>query len=187
MMSSPPNPPPCAPCPRPCMPPPPCPCPPPPCQPCPLQPRPPPAPNPPPPCPAPCAVNCWPPSQGDYCRAMEKQKRKEYRTKYKCTVESWRPGCTKVVCPCCGCEAQPVIRRQRNQLASSSLGACLMLGCWPLSFLPFMLCESTVVNLYCAQCNNFLGAYNRKEGCIVDVEAQLCNPGVVPNFPSIPH
>uniref|UniRef100_A0A1B6KZS5 LITAF domain-containing protein n=1 Tax=Graphocephala atropunctata TaxID=36148 RepID=A0A1B6KZS5_9HEMI len=116
---------------------------------------------------------------------MAKQQRRENRTKYKCTVESWKPGSTKVVCPCCGCEAQPVIRRQRNQLANSSLGACLMLGCWPLSFLPFLLCESTVVNLYCAQCNNFLGAYNRKLGCVIDVQANLCNPGVTPNFPHI--
>lgn len=83
---------------------------------------------------------------------------------YKTTVESWSSGPNDVKCPQCNNVGPPLIRRQRNKIAKSSLGAMCLLGCWPLCFLPFMLGGSNVLNLYCKNCGAFLASYDRHLG-----------------------
>mgnify|MGYP002715762662 CR=1 FL=1 len=43
-------------------------------------------------------------------------------------METWTPGPQSVICPKCGKEGQPVIRKQRNRMAKTPLGALCMLG-----------------------------------------------------------
>ncbi|KAJ8956988.1 hypothetical protein NQ318_012153, partial [Aromia moschata] len=99
---------------------------------------------------------------------------------YKTTVETWRPGPLKVTCPVCNQEDRPCIRKQRNKVAYSSLGALCMLSCWPLCFLPFLMPGGSKIQLYCKHCGTYLGEYNRKTGqlttCCTDRNKKLKVP-----------
>ncbi|PSN44929.1 hypothetical protein C0J52_15009 [Blattella germanica] len=56
-----------------------------------------------------------------------------------------------------------------------------------MCFLPFMLCGTNVVNLYCAQCNRFLGTYDRKRNVLVEKDMnQACSASTVQSHRSEP-
>jgi hypothetical protein len=44
------------------------------------------------------------------------------------SVEEWRPGDSRIVCPRCGFEGLPMVRRQRNKVCKSKCLAACMLG-----------------------------------------------------------
>ncbi|KAH1002346.1 uncharacterized protein LOC109535911 [Dendroctonus ponderosae] len=83
---------------------------------------------------------------------------------FKTTVETWKPGPLRVMCPQCANLDRPCIRRQRNRVAYSPLGALCLLVCWPVCFLPFLMPQSSQIQLFCKQCGAFLGEYDRKSG-----------------------
>ncbi|KAF5278104.1 hypothetical protein FQR65_LT03620 [Abscondita terminalis] len=83
---------------------------------------------------------------------------------YKTTVETWKPGISVLSCPACGKTGRPIVRKQQNKIAHSSVGAICLLGCWPLCFLPFMLGGSNVMNIHCKFCGQYLGTFDRKTG-----------------------
>ncbi|CAH1170274.1 unnamed protein product [Phaedon cochleariae] len=85
---------------------------------------------------------------------------------FKTTVESWKPGPVKIICPKCRRKDRPCIRKQRNKVAYSSLGAFCMLTCWPICFLPFLIPNGSVLELFCKHCGTLLGEYDRKTGTI---------------------
>ncbi|RZC41021.1 hypothetical protein BDFB_011739, partial [Asbolus verrucosus] len=82
-------------------------------------------------------------------------------------VESWRPGSAPLTCPKCGNTEQPYIRKQRNKVAYNSLGAFFLLGCWPLCFLPMMMCGSTSTTICCKKCGYCFGLYDNKKGKLI--------------------
>lgn len=43
-------------------------------------------------------------------------------------MESWTPGPNSITCPKCGKEGHPIVKKQKNKLAKSPLGALCMLG-----------------------------------------------------------
>ncbi|CAG9769903.1 unnamed protein product [Ceutorhynchus assimilis] len=96
------------------------------------------------------------------CTYFEKPRRKTCI--FKTSVETWKPGPLRVSCPHCGALARPCIRRQRNRVAYSPLGAFCLLVCWPVCFLPFLMPESSQIQLFCKECGAFLGEYDRKSG-----------------------
>ncbi|XP_066249089.1 uncharacterized protein [Euwallacea similis] len=83
---------------------------------------------------------------------------------FKTTVETWKPGPLKVVCPYCSALDRPCIHRQRNKVAYSPIGALCLLVCWPVCFMPFLMPESSQIQLFCKKCGAFLGEYDRKTG-----------------------
>ncbi|CAH1372574.1 uncharacterized protein [Tenebrio molitor] len=89
------------------------------------------------------------------------------RSLYKTTVESWRPGTAALSCPKCGHSGQPYIRKQRNKVAYNSLGAFFLLGCWPLCFLPMLMCGGTNTIICCKKCGYCFGTYDKKKGKLI--------------------
>ncbi|XP_023024470.2 uncharacterized protein, partial [Leptinotarsa decemlineata] len=88
------------------------------------------------------------------------------RSLFKTTVETWKPGPVKVICPKCKINDRPCIRKQRNKVAYTALGAFFILTCWPLCFIPFLMPKGSTVDLFCKHCGNYLGEYNRATGSL---------------------
>ncbi|KAJ9587389.1 hypothetical protein L9F63_019090 [Diploptera punctata] len=111
--------------------------------------------------------------RGDWKRSfsagrVNKRLTKEHNKKlYHATVESWKPGNNKIVCPNCGYKVQPVVKKMNNKVYRSPLGALCTVGCWPC-LLPFAYFGNHIVNIYCSQCNQFLGTYDRKRNVLVE-------------------
>ncbi|XP_044269987.1 uncharacterized protein LOC123014778 isoform X2 [Tribolium madens] len=104
---------------------------------------------------------------------------KRNKNLYKTTVESWRPGSKSIQCPKCGNTDQPYIRKQRNKVAYNSLGAFFLLGCWPLCFLPMLMCGGTNTIICCRKCGYCFGTYDKKKGKLIpstkDVKVETPN------------
>lgn len=45
--------------------------------------------------------------------------------------------------------------------------------CWPIYFLPFILCSNQIVNLHCCQCKYYLGTYDRKKCRLIQRSSTL--------------
>ncbi|KAL1516819.1 hypothetical protein ABEB36_000671 [Hypothenemus hampei] len=101
-----------------------------------------------------CAINEPPPSINKKIRP---------RCKFETSVETWKPGPLRVICPHCFNIDRPCIRIQRNRVAYSPLGALCLLVCWPICFMPFMMSQ-TQISLFCKKCGAFLGEYDQKSG-----------------------
>ncbi|XP_050300910.1 uncharacterized protein LOC126739323 isoform X3 [Anthonomus grandis grandis] len=89
-------------------------------------------------------------------RAKSQDKFGKSKCIFKTSVETWRPGPLRVTCPHCSAIDRPCIRRQRNRVAYSPLGALCLLVCWPVCFLPFLMPESSQIQLFCKKCGAFL-------------------------------
>ncbi|XP_018566490.1 lipopolysaccharide-induced tumor necrosis factor-alpha factor homolog [Anoplophora glabripennis] len=85
---------------------------------------------------------------------------------FKTTIETWKPGPLNVICPLCGKEDRPCIRKQRNKVAYTQFGALCMVTCWPICFLPFLMSQSSTIHLYCRHCGALIGEYNRQTGTL---------------------
>ncbi|KAG5892930.1 hypothetical protein JTB14_006244 [Gonioctena quinquepunctata] len=85
---------------------------------------------------------------------------------YKTTVETWGSGPFKVICPKCKRKARPCIRKQKNKVAHTCLGAFFMMTCWPICFLPFLLPNAGSVDFFCRHCGTYLGEYNKATGTL---------------------
>ncbi|EFA00248.1 hypothetical protein TcasGA2_TC003077 [Tribolium castaneum] len=96
-----------------------------------------------------------------------KRTNKRNNNLYKTTVESWCPGSRPLQCPKCGNTDQPYIRKQRNKIAYNSLGAFFLLGCWPLCFLPMLMCGGTNTIICCRKCGYCFGTYDKKKGKLI--------------------
>ncbi|VEN37502.1 unnamed protein product [Callosobruchus maculatus] len=83
---------------------------------------------------------------------------------FRTTVESWNSSTLKVKCPKCNVTDRPCIRKQKNKIATSSVGAFCMNTCWPICFMPFLMPQSSTLDLYCKHCGFFMGEYNRATG-----------------------
>nr|CAH7724407.1 unnamed protein product [Callosobruchus chinensis] len=83
---------------------------------------------------------------------------------FRTTVESWNSSTLKVRCPKCNVTDKPCIRKQKNKLATSPVGAFFMNTCWPICFMPFLMPHSSTLDLYCKHCGFFMGEYNRATG-----------------------
>ncbi|KAJ8925112.1 hypothetical protein NQ315_001293, partial [Exocentrus adspersus] len=92
------------------------------------------------------------------------KRRADNKEMFKTTVETWKPGPMRIICPACGKEDRPCIRKQRNKVAYTQLGAMCMVSCWPICFLPFLMPQASDIHLYCKHCGAFVGEYDRKTG-----------------------
>ncbi|XP_044733368.1 uncharacterized protein LOC123295972 [Chrysoperla carnea] len=84
-------------------------------------------------------------------------------------IECWKPGSSLLHCQKCCKDVSPIIRRRRNRITRTFCGALIVLGCWPLCFLPCILnCfDQSNVYLYCPCCMQYLGRYRRREGVVI--------------------
>ncbi|XP_017776193.1 PREDICTED: uncharacterized protein LOC108562391 [Nicrophorus vespilloides] len=105
-----------------------------------------------------CQCGCGCACNPSGCGAGRGRKQPSIKT----TVESWKRAQNPLRCVKCGKTAIPLIRRQRHKLARSQFGAFILLGCWPICFLPFILGGSDLMYLYCKECGNYLGMYDRR-------------------------
>lgn len=81
-------------------------------------------------------------------------------------VQSWKCSQNPLLCPRCGKKNAPLIKRQRHKLTGSTGLACMLLGCWPFCFLPFIISGSDLFYLYCKECGFYIGMYDRRVSAI---------------------
>lgn len=85
---------------------------------------------------------------------------------YRASIANWSPGSGCIYCPKCGHCKKPTIEDGAESCASHGYWSSCMLSCWPLCYLPCVKpCSRTHV-LYCSECNNFLGIYDRTANCV---------------------
>lgn len=86
--------------------------------------------------------------------------------RYKTSIEKWRPGGSKIICPNCGIKKRPIIKSHTSRVANTALGASLLLTCWPFCFSPCMFPPPREECLHCAVCNYYLGMYDHRKEVI---------------------
>ncbi|XP_037050673.1 uncharacterized protein LOC119084701 [Bradysia coprophila] len=79
---------------------------------------------------------------------------------YKTSVETWKPGRDKILCPKCDAIVRPIIRRSADRVSHSSVGAALIMTCWPFCFFPFLFPAPVQENLHCSICGYYFGSYD---------------------------
>lgn len=104
------------------------------------------------------------------------------KNRFTATVETWWRAPGKVLCDECGRLAVPLVRRQGQRMAKSSIGALCLLGCWPICFLPCFTAESEMVNLFCARCDNLLGTFGKRDGKLVRMTTSSTSSSSMLNF-----
>ncbi|KAJ6649077.1 hypothetical protein Bhyg_04310 [Pseudolycoriella hygida] len=75
-------------------------------------------------------------------------------------VETWKPGNDQILCPKCDAVVRPIIRTSADRVSHSTVGATLIMTCWPFCFFPFLFQAPIQTNLHCSVCGYYFGSYD---------------------------
>ena len=86
---------------------------------------------------------------------------------YRTSLQKWRPGGSKIMCPNCGENRQPIIRAHTERVSNSAFGASLIATCWPFCLAPCLFTEPFLEFIHCSVCDYYLGKYDHKQSVLV--------------------
>ncbi|KAH8269411.1 hypothetical protein KR018_002505, partial [Drosophila ironensis] len=92
------------------------------------------------------------------------QKKRNLLMRYKISIKSWTPTDGYLFCPKCSCTRRPLLKI--SQGPDTGCCASYVVACWPLCFLPCLLTPDNKEYLHCANCNVFLGVYDRERNFV---------------------